>query len=118
MGSLERVAEKIGMEWITDEIGPRWYDSHERCCDEVDDVDPSGLRTYLLTGDRPLRIFDAVRAAGWRIVIRSLTDKVVILWVRTPATAKGGDLVAIHDSQSATCDSLAEAIRACAEAVA
>jgi hypothetical protein len=63
--TLHKVAERIGMYQAPFEDDPDqfafWHDPNGVCCDEVDDDDPNGLRTYLLTGDRPLRILAAYR---------------------------------------------------------
>jgi hypothetical protein len=54
MTNLHAVAERIGMREAKDDVGPYWEDGEERdwACD------PERLRTYLLTGDRPMRILE------------------------------------------------------------
>lgn len=56
MIALERAARRIGMEWsghAPDLEPPHWRDPGGDC------VAPDDLRTYLLTGDRPLRVMEA-----------------------------------------------------------
>ena len=59
--SLAAVARGIGMEvWPPEMPGASWWVDDEAAICYVDDPEcDSHLRTYLLTGDRPLRILDA-----------------------------------------------------------
>ena len=61
--TLHKVAERIGMEvWPPDKHGSQWWlDGETGVCYVDDPGSDDELHTYLLTGDRPLRILAAYR---------------------------------------------------------
>jgi hypothetical protein len=97
---LHKVAERIGIEWVDDDWGGAWWDQHDETSRYG--IHEAKLREHLLTGDRPLRIMEAI--ANISFVLTSGARN----W--EASLYKGGE------TYSGIAPTPAEAILACAEA--
>jgi hypothetical protein len=104
--ALSVVARGIGMRWLPYGAGMAWYEPDD-VSDESRSVIQAHLRTYLLTGDRPMRIME--KRGICLTPIYSVRKQQIVRWAANHLM--GPDT--IHEAPTP-----AEAILACAMNIA